>query len=281
MGFCGSQFGSAFLAICVLLCGCGSPPPPAPPPSPPAKPQIRVHRIPEFPSRVLVGKEILAKYGPYELAEFNRKTEDTIRLNELPDTSSVQAQVLHPDGWKDGSAKIFKGSNEPTILVFFDEKLPEHWKIEIGLQVDNRGGEATEIFVGAMPEKIKAGGKDELFYPAPSAAEHAVVRIGGKEVGTLWPVGEPEPDRDKADFLIDVSGKRDYRYREVYYSSQGISAEAAEFIKLKPVQGELRAKFVHRVPFNFSFFLEPAPSKIELPAKPFDEFVVRTEIVDR
>ncbi|MCE9553549.1 MAG: hypothetical protein K8T91_09270 [Planctomycetes bacterium] len=264
----------------VCWVGCGSSPPPTPA-LPAPMPQIKVEEIPDFPVRVMLNDKVLATYDRRHGGEYDYTTTAEIPLQTLPDVSAVKAQCLHPDGWKDGVARIVRGSLGPTIYVMFQLK-PEEWKIKIGPQVDNRGGEATEIFVGALPQTIKANGKENLFYPAPSSAEHAVVRIGKKEVGTLWPASEKTaPDWEKVDFFVDVTGKRSYRYREVYYSTQGISVEGAEYLKLKPVEGELSGKFVHSVPFSFSYFLERAPNEIQMKPDISKLFEVRTEIVDR
>lgn len=275
------------LAACTLLvAGCGSAPEP-PPPAP--KPSIKVSDIPRFPVRVLLHDKVLATYDRNRTGEDDYTSTAEIKLDALPETSAVTAQQLHPDGWKDGVAQITRDTAGPNIWVTFKEQ-PE-WKIKIGLMVDNRGGGATEIFVGQLPRTIKAGGKDDLFYPAPTSAEHAVVRMHskeaggkeslGKEIGTLWPVTETSaPDWGKVKFFIDVTGKRSYRYREVYYSTLGFGVAESELLQLKPEHGELRGNYLHRVPFAFSFFLEKAPDKIEVKADPSKVFEIRTELVE-
>ena len=278
------------LAAClVAVAGCGSKPEPTPPPTPPPqprKPSIQVGDIPDFQVRILLNDKELANYDRHRGGDYDFETKAAIKVDALPDVKTLKAQGLHPDGWKDDVADIEKTSDS-TIWVTF-KKPAETFKSKIALQVDNRGQEATEIFVGEMPRTIKAGEKGILSYPEPSAEKHAAVRIRGQEVGTLWPLTEldkPEaqakPQENRQKYFVDVTGKRSYRYREVYYSSEGISDQTAEALNIKPVSGELNAKFVHRVPFSFWYLLEPAPKEIAVKPNLSQLFELRTEIVER
>jgi len=266
--------------LLALLAGCSKPETSAPPPLPPQPPTIQVRDIPDFPVRVMLNGKEVGSFDRYRGGEYAFNSDAEIKLAAPAESQAVAAQGLHPDGWKDGVAEIFQDAVKPIIWVQF--KAPETWKTKIGLQVDNRGGELAEVFVGQMPRTIKANEKGKLFYPAPSAAKGAAVTIHGNEVGTLWPADQKdEPDWDKEKFFVDVTGKRSYEYREVYYSSRGVSATEAELLNLKPARGSLSPGYLHRVPFSFSFLLERAPNEIQVQSSLSEPFAVRTEILER
>lgn len=288
------------LAACTVgVIGCGSTKQTAAPPPPP--PSIQLREIPNFPVRVLLGDKVLASFDRGSTGEYEFESDAEIKLDSLPDSDAVKAEGLHPDGWTGDVAEIFPDGNNPIIWVKFKYPRPEHWKVELSLQVDNRGGELTQIFVGHMPRAIKANSADKLFYPAPTKAQNAVVRIvtqaqggqadagqedgdkeiGGQEAGTLWPEAE-QPDWSKEEFFVDVTGTRSYKYREVYYSSEGYPVDALQFLNIKPVSGELSGKYLHRVPFSFSFLLQNAPETIQVKTESqFGSADVRTEILEK
>ena len=212
------------------------------------------YKLPALPVKVI--------YKGNEVATFDRLGQSapdsvTVPVGELADPNLVKVLVLTPDGWEN----LPTGSEDkryPNLINVYPENrlrigtvLTMTWEETkeylVRVRIDNRSLEATEVACGELRCSVQANWVGNLTWPQPKKASSAVIRIGGKEVGAIWPL--------KTDFLIDVSGKRAYRWRKVFY---GIST----FVGKEP-QGELRGNFVYELPSYPDFFLEAAPRQIK------------------
>jgi len=183
-----------------------------------------------------------------------------------------------PEGWQ----QLYSADKESRALTggyrdAIDIKLPEHLFSRCDLLVDNRDHEAVEITLGSFVFDVDENG---TFRRHVLTLDHPGVRkiqIDGRDVGTL-----PDPRDPRFYFLgtlrseyapfarvtclIDVSGKRTYRWRQMRYRD-------TEKLRERPFQDHdvlpelfhsdtLTSGHVHAIPASVKYFLERAPETI-------------------
>jgi hypothetical protein len=165
-------------------------------------------------------------------------------------------EVLGPDAWVkiSGLGEIdYRQDNVLTLAV----SCPG----EVMIFFDNRTNPSGELTIGQLKFPLPANGAGAFRFPGPSASEGAVVRLGGEQIGTIDPLDAAK----KRTYLVDTTGHRAYRYREVFYGP-GLQNERHRYSE----------RHFHIIPGDVFYFLCPAPDSIKSAFAVFE----RGELVD-
>jgi hypothetical protein len=211
------------------------------------------------PQKLLVDGREVYSYDSYKLVDSKR-----IQLQEVVDPSRVKLLALTPEGWIDRSSCIGAGTynNDCCCSAGIGEFEPV-----MDLYVDNRNHPATVISCGELPIPIVADCKGKWTLAPPKTAASAVLRLDGKEVGTIWPQ-DNQPTDAKGNFkgiwLVDTTGQRSYFYGEILYSTAALGTKDRA-----PLHRMMSNNFLHALPVHPDYFLETAPWTIYSPGNLF------------
>jgi len=195
-------------------------------------------------------------------ASFEVKSEGSRR--EPPAPLRISGEMLFPCGWKPVNIKVLKapttqqisaameGDRPLAVNLSVDQGFPRDW---LGVWVDNRSGEQFELSLGQLKYTIPAGSSAKWDFAVPDCDEGSVMRINGTEIGVVPQKGDAVLNT-AMQLLVDVSGKRCYRSRDLEYNNMGWTAQA-------PQTRTYRGERLHKLDFGaVSFFLQPAPKTI-------------------
>lgn len=177
---------------------------------------------------------------------------------------AIAAEMLFPCGWKPLKLKVLKvptpdeirGAAETgtalNIAFSIEQGFPRDW---MKVWVDNRGGKQVQLSVGEVSYSIPAGSYENWDFAVPDCAEGATVKLNGTPIGTVPQRGDPEL-HFAGNFLVDASGNRCYRSRDLRYSVLG-------WTTMEPETRYYRRKGLHKLELGWiHFFLKPAPKTI-------------------
>jgi hypothetical protein len=239
----------SLVSPCLLL-GCSK--------KPDLKAAIRMGGSPRVPLKVTVDGQEVARDDPY--AQPPRYLPQEVAIDKVVDCAAVQVYLLTPDGWTNEYAKIEPGSFsgdcccritltpfEPPWYDFF---------------VDNLRRPAAVVACGELPMSVPPDWKGRLSCPAPTKPGSALVRLDGKEIGTLpYVAKDKRPNLPDGVWLLDATGQKTYQCREVVYRIADVpdKGKAPPVDAAEPKPLKLQAKFLHRLPRLPDHFLEFAP----------------------
>ncbi len=200
-------------------------------------------------------------------------------------TPTVAAEALFPCGWKRLNVDLQKSpgdqeirhadeSGQPARISGLLDRLPSSLTWSLKFLVDNRAGGAAQLSVGQVVLAIPAGASGMWDFPPPACEQGSVIRLNGTQVGTVpkeqwWPPTKTPTDEP---FLIDTSGQRCYRSRQLEYAPKGGIA----FVS--PETHYYNRRALHQLAlYSPEFFLEPAPKEIPASVALFPE--LQAEVV--
>lgn len=135
--------------------------------------------------------------------------------------------------------------------------------------VDNRGGAAHLLEVGAIRRQVEAGVADWFYVPAPACPGMGDVALDGAPIAQLPTIADDldwQAYQDSArDFLVDTGKGRCYGLKVIQYGDAG--GYGGEFRQLAPAHW-------HELDYRVDHFLAPAPNEILTPGGP----ATRTEL---
>jgi hypothetical protein len=179
----------------------------------------------------------------------------------------LKVETLGPQGWDEirpGAAGVRVYGNEVVL-----GSLPTS-----SLYVDNKGNDAIEVACGEVKFKVAAGARERLAVLTPPPGSRIPLTLDGEEVGVL----------DGDHVLIDVTGSRTYRFRELVYSA-GVDPA---WLNPNHVPDRLPTPdiviepgYVHKLPRKLDYFLSPPPPTITITTIQGNLWVTetRTELV--
>ncbi|MDA2912990.1 hypothetical protein MYX77_03345 [Acidobacteriia bacterium AH_259_A11_L15] len=172
------------------------------------------------------------------------------------------AQVLSPCGdWKEDVDLIRQTFTPPLYMDAVADR-----ETTLALWIDNREGPHAKLALGQLALEIPAQWSGEWRIPIPDCGGDIAVLLNEERVGTL-PTQQQlsqTPAMVPA-FLVDVSGRHCYRFREINYTTETFSRET-------PREERLRGRRYYQLPSSVDYFLTPAPGSIRLP---FDNLSAR------
>lgn len=164
------------------------------------------------------------------------------------------AQVLSPCGdWKDVDL-IRQTSTPPLYLDAVADR-----EATLALWIDNREGPRAKLALGQLALEIPAQWSGEWRIPIPDCEGDIAVLLNEKRVGSL-PTQQQlsqTPAMVPA-FLVDVSGRHCYRFREINYTTETFSYGT-------PREERLRGRRFYQLFSSVDYFFTPAPGSIGLP----------------
>jgi hypothetical protein len=251
------------LALALLAClgGCGA--------GEPISYEISTSVTPRWKARLILnGKEAAAFEHD---ALLTLKESGPVLTRREP--GEVKAELLTPDGWVPAASATFLSrsrswedeelkAGRPLRLTLDVQASRETFETRFTLVVDNRGGEAVTVSVGALTVDAEAGRVLNTELPYPRGSDGGVLRLKDREIGRLTPWAElrrlqsASPSAGQAWWLVDPTGSRRYSTRLVLYSRQGSTPA------LKPPEKlPLAPAFLHPIGFQLGVSLfTPAPS---------------------
>jgi hypothetical protein len=239
----------SFVSPCLLL-GCSK--------KPDLKAAIRPGLRPSVPVKVMVDGQEVARDDPY--GQPPNRLPGEIAIDKVVDCAAVQVFLLTPDGWTNEYSKIEPGGYEGDCCCRFSLASFEPAWYEVF--VDNLKRPAAVVACGELPMSVPANWKGRLSFPAPKKPAGGVVRLDGKEIGTLPPVAQDkQPNWSDGVWLLDASGQKTYQCREIVYRIADVPGQgkAPPVDAPEPAPSKLRAKFLHQLPRLPDYFLEVAP----------------------
>ncbi len=183
---------------------------------------------------------------------------------------TVKVQALLPCGWRDAVLEPSPGhdmvrGNPARASAALRLQVPT-----LGLYVDNRSGEETEVRVGDLKLIIPERSSKKVLIPAPDCSGASRFMIKGKAIGDIPPTGQGEADKriagdlllvsspGAAVLLVDIAGGHCYRLHRVTYGDfSGVNIE--------PLDLTLSEKRVYSLPRVPNSFLSPAPETVKVP----------------
>jgi hypothetical protein len=121
------------------------------------------------------------------------------------------------------------------------------------LLLDNRNCPRSELAYGQWTVTVAENQANEIRAPAAQLPDNTGVRLNGQSIGSI-----DLPLRAHT-YLIDCSGKRSYRRRDVSYGLPGYGFHA-------PPEQFKGGKRLYAVLGEAEYFLTPAPKKTMVPA---------------
>jgi hypothetical protein len=194
-----------------------------------------------------------------------------IKVSEAPHKSSprggqtagrpdgVEVEVFGPDGWVE-AVPYTHPDRQKELDISYEGGVA-------ALLVDNRAGPPCQVTVGEVVLSIGENATPRFGFPAPRTAETSTVNLDGKNIGTL----EQGSDRT---YLIDVTGKRNYRARWIQYGGM--------FAFKLPEPRRFSSGRLHVVGDRITYFLVPVPKSLKTreaaPGVVFDQ--IQGELVE-
>lgn len=210
---------------------------------------------------------------------------------------SITVQVLSPCGWTDLRTRVAevptvqdmeRAAGKPGVArmratAFTGREIPLVW-----IAVDNRGGSQHEVSLGSVARMIPPNSAGVSTWWAPECEGGAPVKLDGQVIGSVpkreeWssqrsvdcdnaPIGSLARAACSSAFLIDTSGNRCYRVRELTYGPHSPyfgGTESASF----------SASRFRRLP-GLDYFLENAPAGVSVPFAMAGAYTSRTEVTE-
>lgn len=213
--------------------------------------------------------EMRVLFNGHEINRFSQQLESrpTSAFVEFksPEDGTVSVLLSTPDGWEEIVETQQKKKSRQADPDSYEEKQwvieaeCKMWRPNLHLFVDNRGGETpVDVECGQWKGRVPSNEKGILELSGPAKEESSIIKLDGRRIGTLWDsqastLNPPKQDAlIRGSFLIDVSGKRRYRWERVAYGfvGQGFDSDVHVF----------DSAFVHRLPRAVDDFLEEPPS---------------------
>lgn len=167
--------------------------------------------------------------------------------------------MLTPDGW----------ANYPVCL----QNYRDDYRVDVESSMinapnvtfflDNRGCPKSELAYGQLKVILAENYATHVSVPAARLPENMGVSLNGKRIGSI----NIRPLSSGRNYLIDCTGKRSYKWREVSYGG-GITTNTPDQF--------MSSDYFHRVLGNVDYFIEPAPQSIRTTG----EMALSSELVE-
>lgn len=219
----------------------------------------------------------------------------SFEVKELPDNPKITVQKLTPDGWVNLEWKRheeyapYPGWKPPrndnnshrnytivceNIIPYFTMLIDNRDLLEGTLSIGQLSipleKRATREEQSGKPDPYYKPGTYSVGLPAPKFS--CRVKIDGREVGNL--LAEPNPKWGGAYYLLDVSGKREYRWQRIVYVEEGVDLLSNDPFKNpggRPSFGVpefFLAKHLHHLPGHPDHFLSEAKRSVTVERRP-------------
>jgi hypothetical protein len=192
--------------------------------------------VPDGPTRVIYDGGIVAQFEGDSTASF--------QFRGKFDPALLRVESLGPAGW------VKRIPHDVGSAVSL-ETLPL-----VVLYVDNRNHEPFQLQCGELKFEVPANTTRKWSVPALEKGDTVSVQLDGKIAGEVG----------AQNLLVDASGTRSYRWRELDYGGGLMQLMEATGQGNRPLP---RIRFfsnarVHTLPDKVDYFLEPAPDKIQV-----------------